>query len=62
MMLISEAIKKLEEVKKEHGDIFIRTACQILPNTVDFDFKVDIFHNEDNTIQIKVLLIKGYKE
>lgn len=62
MIFISEVIKKLEEVKNEHGDILVRTACQIHPHTVDFNFMVDTFKNEDKTLEIKAVVIKGYKE
>lgn len=62
MITISNVIKQLEEAKQKHGDILVRTVCQVAPHTVDFSFEISKFFNEDKSINLDVLLIKGYKD
>lgn len=62
MIFISNVIAALQKIKDEVGDIPVVTACQIKPNTVDFKYTVESFFNENRTIEMKAVVVKGYKE
>lgn len=59
---IESVIKQLEEIKKIHGDIIVRVACQVQPSSVDFNIEVLETFNESKTVAFKLLIIKGYKD
>lgn len=58
---LSDVIKQLEDVKKEHGDIIVVTACQVSPHAVDFSFSIELFTNDSKSVELKAVVIKGYK-
>lgn len=62
MIFISDVIKQLEKIKEVQGDIPVLTACQIKPHTVDFKFSLESFFNSDQTVELKAVVVKGYKE
>jgi len=62
MIFISNVIADLEKLKLEHGDLPVLTACQIMPHTVDFKYTIESFYNGDKTVELKVIVVKGYKE
>lgn len=66
MIFISDVIRNLETIKEVHGDLPVLIACQVQPHVVNFDVSiensVEIFHNKNKTVEIKALVVKGYKE
>lgn len=62
MIFISNVISDLEKLKAEHGDMLMLTACQVRPHAVDFKYSIEYFYNENKTISLKVVVVKGYKQ
>ena len=61
MQTLQHIIDKLEEIKKERGNIFIRTQCQV-GLLVDVNFRIEDFRNHDGTVKLDVCIIEGYKQ
>lgn len=62
MTSIDSVIKMFQDIREQHGDVLVRTACQVGPGTVDFNAEVMDFYNESKTVSFKAVVIKGYRE
>lgn len=59
MTTINDAIKQLEAIREEKGNILIRTQIQVMM-TVDFDCYVEKFYTDDKKVSLDVCVVKGY--
>lgn len=59
MQTLQDIINKLEAIKKEKGNIFIKTQCQI-GMLVDVNLRIEDFRNHDGTVKLEVCIIEGY--
>jgi len=56
---IDDLIIDLQALKIKHGNIFVRNQTQI-GKAININYYVDKFYNEDKTVYLEVLVIKGY--
>lgn len=56
---IDDMIKDLELIKKQHGNMFIRTSIQIR-KIIEVEYLIEQFYNDNKTACLDVLIIKGY--
>lgn len=58
---INDLIVALEAIKKQAGDINVRTAIQA-GHIIEIDYSIEQFWNDSRTFSINVLVFRGYKK
>lgn len=56
---ITDLIESLRKIRDQKGDMFVRTVTQSQV-IIDTTLKIDTFYNENKSVSINVLLIKGH--
>lgn len=56
---IDTLIEELQNLRKEHGNMFIKVQAQI-GAILDIEYRLEDFYNENKTVSIKVIIIEGY--